>query len=137
MSDKRRDKRFKREHRKRSSTPSPAKVEVVYRPKTAEERNRRVERMDKLVGTPFLSLPNVGDRKATAFTASNGYQVTFEDVEMVYNDCLLMDAVSNWGEDGPLCYDTYDALHREVCDFAKKAYENANVEIPLQLRQPK
>lgn len=137
--DKRRRKRFERAHRKRSlKGPMVTKptLELVYRPKSSAEAQRRENRARRLVGTPFVSLPGYPDRKAVAFVATNGYPVKVEDVEMVFNDAALMDAISNWGEDGPLMYDTYrDDLHREIYSFAQKAY--AAVEIPPQIQRPK
>ena len=103
--DKRRRKRFERAHCKRSlKGPMVTKptLELVYRPKSSAEAQRRENRARRLVGTPFVSLPGYPDRKAVAFVATNGYPVKVEDVEMVFNDAALMDAISNWGEDGPL-----------------------------------
>ena len=142
MSDKRKDKRWKREHGKRTKQTIPKVTDasgqqwgLIYRPKTEEERNRRVARANALVGTPFVKLPGVTDHKSIIFTSKNGTGVSAEDVEMVFNDCLLMDAISNWGEDGPLVKDTYESdLEREVYEFALKAYEG--VEIPEKLRRP-
>lgn len=144
MSDKRRDKRFRREHRKRSAARqertkdagSGDRLRIVYSPKTNAERERRKTRMDALIGTPFVRLPGATDDKATAFVAKNGTPVPFGGVEMVFNDALLMDAISNWGEDGPLTYDTYeDDIHREVYNWAQEAYKG--VEIPEKLRRPR
>lgn len=142
MSDKRRDKRWKREHAKRTKQQKPTvigpkgeKMQLVYRPKTKEESQRRVDRAESLVGIPFVKLPGVTDHKAIAFTTKNGTPIPVEAVEMVFNDALLMDAISNWGEDGPLTRDTYDDdLHREIYEYAQKAYEG--VEIPEKLRRP-
>lgn len=51
---------------------------------------------------------------------------------MVYNDALLMDAISNWGEDGPLYTDTLGTpVMRETYDYAIRAYKG--VELPPQL----
>lgn len=161
--DKRTRKRWEREHNKRTSPKPPATpathiqhtapggvrsdtvsdfagpgddVEIVYRPKTDEERRRRVDRCNQLVGTPFLSLPpGVTDYKAIVFTATDGTPIKAEDVEMVFNDALLMDAISNWGEDGPLYKDTLDKpVMKEVYEWALTAYKG--VELPPQLRPP-
>jgi hypothetical protein len=112
------------------------KVRVVYHPATPEEAERRCKRVEALVGTPFVSLPgNVPDHKVL-FIASNGYKVRKSDVEMVYNDCLLSDAVSNWGEDGPLYESTLDnPLHAEVFEYARKAY--FGVSLPNAYVNPK
>ena len=154
MSDKRRDKRFKREHRERTKKAmNPCDVlsidraglsveaengyRVVYRPKTEAEVQRRVDRAQALVkgNAPFLRLPGTPDPKTILFTSTNGTPVPVEAVEMVFNDALLMDAISAWGEDGPLTFDTYDDdLHREIYRYAQKAY--AGVEIPKSLRKP-
>lgn len=140
MSDKRKDKRWKREHGKRSRiTVTDAKGEkwsLIYRAKTPEEGKRRADRAEQLCGTPFVSLPGVTDHSVILFTAKNGTPIPAEAVEMVFNDALLMDAISDWGKDGPLTFDTYDDdLHREVYEYAQKAYEG--VEIPEKLRRPK
>lgn len=133
MSDKRKDKRWKREHGKRSK--SEDKLRVVYRPKDDAERQRRVDVANAIVGTPFVKLPGVTDHSITLFVSKNGTPITAEMVEMVFNDALLMDAISNWGKDGPLTKDTYDTdLEREVYEYAQKAY--AGVEIPEKLRRP-
>lgn len=134
MSDyKRRRKRFNREHCKRDSKDG---IRVVYRCKTQEEANRRVNRTNKLIGTPFINLPGIVDHKAILFITKKGTPVQAEVVEMVFNDCLLMDAVSNWGEDGPLYKDMLDSEEmQEVYEYAMRAY--ANVEIPEQLKNPK
>jgi len=134
--DKRAKKRWSREHRKKVKTPDGGEVQLVYRPKTPEEAQRRADRANKLVGTPFVPLPGVTDHKAILFNCEDGAPVPAEAVEMVFNDCLLMDAISNWGEDGPLYADTLDtSVMREVHQYAMKAY--AGVEIPEQLRNPR
>jgi hypothetical protein len=131
--EERRRKRWNREHRKKVKTPDGGEFQLVYRPKTEAERQRRADRANALVGTPFVSLPGVTDHKATLFTTKDGTPVPAEAVEMVFNDCLLMDAISNWGEDGPLYRDTLDTeVMREVYEYGLKAY--AGVEIPPQLR---
>lgn len=136
MSDKRKDKRWKREHGKQRKGPDMDHVRVVYRCKDEAEAKRRVDRADALVGTPFVSLPGIVDHKATLFVSKNGTPVPAEAVGMVFNDALLMDVISGWGQDGPLTKDTYDDdLHREIYEYAQKAYEG--VEIPQALRKPK
>ena len=59
---------------------------------------------------------------------------------MVYNDALLMDAISDWGIDGPLSKDTYGdtlrgKLMAEIYAFACEAYKSA--ELPPQLVNPR
>ncbi len=152
MSDKRRDKRWNREHRKKngngngssngeSSKVSPENVRLVYRPKSDAEAKRRVARAKSLVGTPFVPLPGITDHSTIVFHTKDGTPVPAEAVEMVFNDMLLCDAVSNWGKDGPLYSDDIDerpgnasTVYREVYEYALKAY--AGVEIPKQLRRP-
>jgi hypothetical protein len=111
----------------------PEKVEIVYRCKDKAERDRRVARIDWLVGTPFVSLPGVTDHKAILFTSKDGKPIPAEAVEMVFNDMLLMDAVSNWGIDGPLYKDTLDELHQEVYSFALERF--AQVPIPEKVQK--
>jgi len=138
--DQRRRKRFERERRKKTvdihAAQRDGSLRVVYRCRDAAESKRRTDRANRLIGVPFVSLPGVTDHSATAFTTSAGIPVPFEAVEMVFNDALLMDAISDYGKDGPLTYDTYeDDLHREVYAFAEKAY--AGVPIPDAIRRPK
>lgn len=127
-------KRFKREH------TDHGELTIVYRPKTQEEAQRRADRAVALTGTPFLCLPgHAADDDAAhatiAFRASDGTPVPVEAVEIVFNDALLMDAVSNWGEDGPLYRETYPPGGRqlEIYEWAQRAYSEAKVEIPPQL----
>jgi hypothetical protein len=137
-----RSKRWRREHRKKrglgvqSVEPSGVgvrsiekfadggQVRVVYRCKSPEERARRVARAQALAGTPFLLCPGLSRVDgAVAFVASDGTPVKVADVEMVYNDMLLMDAISDQGKDGPLYADTLESeLEREVLKFAVEAY---------------
>jgi len=147
MSDKRKDKRWKREHGKRTKgktdsndgaiTKGPDNnIRIIYRPKTDAEARRRVKRAETLMGVPFIQLPGITDHKTILFTSKNGTPIPAEAVEMVFNDALLMDAISDWGKDGPLTKDTYDTdLEQEVYEYAQKAY--AGVEIPEKLRRPK
>ncbi len=114
-------------------------VQIVYRPKTEAERQRRVDRAESLTGTPFISMPGFAESRQDhetlfAFTTSKGTNVTVADVEMVFNDALLTDAISNWGEDGPLYRDTIQDEMLEVYNWALEAYKG--VEIPQQLRPP-
>ena len=116
------------------------KVRVVYSPKSNEEAERRVKRTEGLIGTPFVCLPgNPPDHKVLFITSSGGHTVTVrvKDVEMVYNDALLADAVSNWGEDGPLYESTLDGpVHKEVFEYAKKKInfrEVKETELPKQV----
>lgn len=136
MSDPRRDKRWRREHRpKRKITPGGTTIEVVYTPKTREEAQRRIDRAEQLCGTPFVRLPAAEpDRNSIAFLTRDGTPVPFAAVEQLYNDALLMDAISNWGQDGPLSRDTYDDWTREVYDFAVAAYKD--VPLPEAYRRP-
>jgi hypothetical protein len=117
---------------------TPDRTRIVYRCQTPEEARRRVARAEALVGTPFLRLPGNPPAHRVMFVASNGVKVRAEHVEMVFNDALLMDAVSNWGEDGPLYATTLDEdgpHQRECYEWALRAF--AGVELPPQLRNPK
>ena len=113
------------------------KIRVVYSPKTDQERRRRCARMDALVGTPFVRMPgDVPEHKVLFITKFGGQKIRRATVEMVFNDALLSDAVSNWGEDGPLYADTLDNdAHREVWDYAVRLY--AGVELPEKYKNPR
>lgn len=115
------------------------KVRLVYRCKDDAERYRRLVRAEALKGTPFIRLPEEPRQDKVLFISACGQKVRVSDVEMVFNDSLLMDAISNWGEDGPLTKDTYteenEAIMQEVYEYAQKAY--AGVELPPQLRNPR
>lgn len=51
-----------------------------------------------------------------------------EDIEMVYNDMLLMDAISDQGKDGPLYADTLDTeLQRKILKLAIELYRGAQL----------
>lgn len=97
-------------------------VRVVYRPKTAEEGRRRWARMEKMKGTPFEHLPRQPTERSILDRASDGTEITVDMVEMVFNDAVLMDAVSDYGTDGPLYRDTIEGIHREVYDLAVRLY---------------
>jgi hypothetical protein len=124
-------KRWLREHRaKKRGAASASKsndVRLVYRCKSPEEAQRRTDRAKALVGQPFLRCPGLSRVDgAVAFVASDGTPVKVSDVEMVYNDMLLMDAISDQGKDGPLYADTLETkLEREVLEFAIQAYGKA------------
>ncbi len=146
MSDPRANKRWRRENRKKNATrkSTPAGAQLVYRPKSSAEAQRRTMRAAAFVGKPFLRLdalavrlaaiaPNIASgwvissdgvfRPGTVmFTARDGTQITVEMVEMVYNDMLLMDAISDQGVDGPLYKDTVEGTQLEILDFAVEAY---------------
>ena len=110
-------------------------IKVVYRPKTPEEAERRVKRAQSLE-VPFICLPGNPPDHRVLFESRDGHKIRVDFVEMVFNDALFMDAVSNWGEDGPLYADTLDTpIMREVYEYALKAY--SGVELPIQLRNPR
>lgn len=94
--------------------------------------------MQELCGTPFVTLPGINDHKAVAATIADGTpygrNITFEHLEQVYNDSLLMDAISNWGEDGPLYEQTLDAGELQVFRLARDLF--AGVPIPAALQRP-
>jgi hypothetical protein len=114
----------------------PDRIRVVYRCKDDAERVRRVQRGEALVGTPFIQLPGKPRQDKVCFISTEGHKVRVNHVEMVFNDALLMDAISNWGEDGPLYAETLDRpVMKETYDWAVKAY--AGVELPPQLRNPR
>lgn len=108
-------------------------VRIIYRPKTEEEGKRRCDRAMLLRGTPFVRLPGALPGDPVLFEV-DGHGVKVSDVEMVFNDCLLMDAVSNYGEDGPLYRDTLNGPMLRVYEYAVKAY--AGVELPAAYRMP-
>jgi hypothetical protein len=117
-------------------TQSGDQVRLVYRPKTQAEARRRASRVDALLGTPFVCLPGNPPDHKVLFVSKEGHKVRVKDIEMVFNDALLSDAVSNWGEDGPLYCETLDSdVHREAWEYAVKAY--AGVELPEKLRNPR
>jgi hypothetical protein len=125
-------KRWLREHRakknsSRAGARKPNNVRVVYRCKSPEEAQRRTDRAKSLVGKPFLLCPGLSRLDgAVAFIASDGTPVRVTDVEMVYNDMLLMDAISDHGKDGPLYVDALESeVEREVLKFALEAYAGA------------
>lgn len=146
MSDPRINKRWRRSIRPRaaenvaSSEPGGARASrddgdwrVVYRPKTTGERQRRADRGAALLGTPFVRMPG-GLADSHVLFEMEGHRVKVSDVEMVFNDCLLLDAVSNYGEDGPLYRDTLTGAMVELYRYALKAY--AGVELPAAYRMP-
>jgi hypothetical protein len=120
VSDRRVRKRFFREHRHDRESG----VRIVYRPKTAEEARRRVARAQALVGTPFLHLPSRPGDQEIVFHTSKGTPIPAGAVEMVYNDMLFMDAVSDNGQDGPLYEDTCTPEMLEVLNYARRMYAN-------------
>lgn len=127
MSDRRANKRWRREHRQKQTTrkpPKPPAVELVYTPKNSAEAARRTMRAAAFVGKPFLRLARYlsGD---VLFTAKDGTQVTTQMVEMVYNDMLLMDAISDGGADGPLYKATVSGTQLEILEYAMEAYAGA------------
>lgn len=102
--------------------PATDQVRIVYRPKTKEEAIRRVARAEAAKG-PFLRLPGNPPEHKVLFRTATGMKVTVATVEMVYNDALLCDEISDNGKDGPLYRDTLDSPdHREVYEYAIKAY---------------
>lgn len=110
-------------------------VRIVYRPKSPEEGQRRVDRALAIKGAPFVRMPGGLPDSHVLFDLAGLHRVTVADVEMVFNDCLLMDAISNYGEDGPLYKDTLDGRPmREVYTYALKVY--AGVELPAAYRMP-
>lgn len=145
MSDPRIRKRWHRSIRQRRATVASAERasvqgarddggwRLVYRPKNPEERQRRHDRGQALLGTPFVRMPGAPPADQVLFELA-GHQVKVSDVEMVFNDCLLMDAVSNYGEDGPLYRDTLEGPMRELYTYALKAY--AGVALPAAYRMP-
>jgi len=118
-------------------TPEPVKMigamitdsgEIVYRPKTEAEAQRRVERSKCLQGLPFLHLPDNPPQHRILFEF-HGVKVRVSNVEMVFNDALLMDAISNWGQDGPLYRDTLNdaPVMNAAFWWACEAYKNINL----------
>lgn len=97
-------------------------IQVVYSPKTQDERERRAKRAEEFLGRTFLNMPGDAPAHKVLFITSNGMKVRREHVEMVYNDMLLMDAISDNGIDGPLYETTVDGDQREILEYAKKVY---------------
>ena len=104
---------------------------VVYRAKTSEEAQRRADRGKALVGTRFVRLPGNPPDHKILFVSRGGQKIRVSEVEMVFNDALLMDAVADWGKDGPLYRDTIEGIQLEVYEYAIQAYRN--VDLPPQL----
>lgn len=123
-------KRWLREHRAKRSARSAAKklpdrVRLVYRCKSPEESQRRTDRAKALVGTPFLRL---APELLECSYVIDGAPVPVEDIEMVYNDMLLMDAISDQGKDGPLYADTLETeLERKILKLAIELYRGAQL----------
>ena len=103
---------------------SKDKVRVVYRCKDEAESNRRAARANILIGAPFLRLPDNPPEHKVLLVTKDGSKIRRAEVEMVFNDMCLMDAISNWGENGPLYKDTLDERHAEVLSFALEAYKH-------------
>lgn len=101
--------------------PGPP-INVVYRPKTDAEGERRWKRMESLVGTPFERLPGEPPQHKVIGRTSDGIPIRVQDVEMVFNDAALMDQISDYGTDGPLYRDTIKETQREVYELAIKLY---------------
>ena len=108
------------------------KVQIVYRPKTAEEAKRRLDRGTALKGTPWID-PAVPLHKV--IFEIEGHLVRGKDLGMLFNDACLCDAISNWGEDGPLYRDTLDTPAELRC-YAEALKVYRGVEIPARLRNP-
>jgi len=103
-------------------TPQGERIRVVYQCKDDAERWRRLERAESYKGTPFVCLPDNPPPHKVQFISKDGHKIKTEAVEMVYNDMLAMDFVSNYGEDGPLYRDTVDGVQLEVLEYAIRAY---------------
>lgn len=108
-------------------------VQLVYRPKDDAERMRILKRTKALLGTPWVS-PSVPLHKVMFIV--DGHKIRAEALGMVFNDAALADAISNWGEDGPLYRDTLDdnPIQAKAYDAALELY--AGLEIPPQLKNP-
>ncbi len=100
----------------------PDRVQVVYRCKDDDEARRRVERANQMVGSPFIQLPGEPPQHKVLFISKCGNKIKVEHVEMVYNDAMLCDAISDYGKDGPLYKDTIEGLQLEVYNYAIEAY---------------
>jgi len=107
------------------------KIEIVYSPKSFEERRRRADRAHALVGTPWVK-PQVPLHKV--ILEVDGHLIRAEGLGTIFNDACLMDAISDWGQDGPLYRDTLDEPMASLYIEALKLYEG--VEIPFQIRNP-
>jgi hypothetical protein len=110
----------------------PDNVRVVYRPKDGAERKRRADRANALLGTPWVN-PPVPVHKV--MFVLEGHSVRARDLGMVFNDACLMDAISEWGTDGPLYCDTLES-ETEKLAYAEALLLYRGVELPPQLRNP-
>lgn len=100
-----------------------AKVRLLYSPKTDAERYRRAVRVELAKSQLFFkSLPGSPPQHKILFVSKDGHKIRVENVEMVYNDMLICDFVSDSGADGPLYRDTVNGLHLEVLEYALHAY---------------
>lgn len=106
-------------------------IEVVYTPKTPEEANRRVARAKQFLGKPFLRINPPRAPHIVLFTASNGQKVRIGNVEQIYNDMLLMDAISNNGQDGPLFESTCNDFELQILNAAKRLMGGATWDDPF------
>jgi hypothetical protein len=108
-------------------------VRIVYRCKSTEEALRRVARAEALKGTPFVHLPGNPDQKSVLFVSRQNHAVTVEMMEVVYNDMLLMDAISDQGKDGPLTINTFgddpqSRTMREILKAGINLYQGRPIE---------
>lgn len=101
---------------------TPEGVQLVYRPKDDAERARIIQRTKQMVGSPFIKLPSEPPQHKVLFISKCGNKIKVEHVEIVYNDAMLCDAISDYGKDGPLYKDTIEGLQLEVYNYAIEAY---------------
>ena len=103
--------------------PQNGELRIVYRPKSEHEARRRVARAYELVGNSFQHIPGNPNPKSVAFVADDGTKIRVEVLEMIFNDAVLCDYVSDYGNEGPLYKDTLDTeLHKQAFAAALKAY---------------
>ncbi len=92
------------------------------------------DRANGLIGTPFVHLPERLSEHQVLFECE-GVKVCVGIVEMMFNDALLLDAVSSWGEDGPLYRDTLDTpIERSIFWKACELYRG--VTLPSVYKMP-
>jgi hypothetical protein len=77
-----------------------------------------MEKMDSMVGRPFVLLPGAPSEFKVAGVSRGGVKIRNGAIEQVWNDALLMDAISGDGSYLRRCRD----LEIQVLELAEKAY---------------
>ena len=101
---------------------------IVYIP-TDKERKRMFRKLPAIMGRKFRDIPSGSDVRAVVGTTPRGTPITVKQVEIVWNDKILIDSLL-----GPNAYKNYctvdslasgDSLmlwRREVLDVAEQLY---------------